>query len=149
MAVIIASLVVNVIVAGFFGVVLAFGLTRIVPHADEVFGPDSPSRRILSCLYLAIALVSIAGLAIPQFRLPIVFVLFPLQIIYKLLTLVIVRDLRNPVPWSNLAISALHGVSLWLAVAGAGATQPGKAVTNAVPANQAMHGAREHVLRNG
>jgi len=117
-AVIIASLVVNVVVAGFFGVVLAFGLTRILPHADAVFGPDSPSRRILSCLYLAIAIVSVVAIVLPQYRLPIVLVLFPLQIIYKLLTLVIVRDFRNPVPWSNLAISVLHGVSLWLASAG-------------------------------
>jgi hypothetical protein len=123
-AVIIVSLVVNVAVAGFFGVVLALGLSKILPHADAVFGPDSPSRRILACLYLAIALVSLAGLSIPQFRLPIVFVLFPLQIIYKLLTVVIVRDLRNPVPWCNLAISTLLGVSLWLASTGPVGTHP-------------------------
>jgi hypothetical protein len=113
-AVIIASLVVNVVVAGFFGVVLAFGLTRILPHADAVFGPDSPSRRILPCLYLAIAIVSVVAIVLRQYRMPIVFVLFPLQIVYKVLTVVVVRDLRNPVPWCNLAISVLHGASLWV-----------------------------------
>ncbi len=49
MAIIGFSLVVNVLVAGFFGVTLAFGLSRVVPNADAVFGPDSPSRRILAC----------------------------------------------------------------------------------------------------
>ncbi len=110
------SLVVNVLVAGFFGVTLAFGLSRVVPNADAVFGPDSPSRRILACLYLAIAAVSVVALVDPQKRVPIVLVLFPLQIFYKVLTVFVVTDRRNPVPWSNLAISVLHAASLWIAL---------------------------------
>lgn len=39
-------------------------------------------------------------------------VLFPLQIFYKLSTLPAIGDCRNPVPWRNLTISALHAISL-------------------------------------
>jgi hypothetical protein len=115
-AIILASLVVNVLVAGFFGVVLAFGCTRLLPRADAVFGPDSPSRRILACLYLAIAAASVTALVVPQVRMNIVLVLLPLQIVYKVLTAFVVADLKNPVPWCNLAISAIHAASLWIAL---------------------------------
>jgi hypothetical protein len=45
-------------------------------------------------------------------------VLFPLQILYKTLTLFFVADWKNPVPWWNLVISALHAASLWIAFSG-------------------------------
>jgi len=115
MLLILASLIVNVVVAGFFGLAAGFNLTSMLPKLDVVFGPDTPSRRILSCLYLAIAAVSIVALVVPSLRMPIVVVLLPLQILYKLLTLFFVADARNPVPWWNLVISALHAASLWVA----------------------------------
>jgi len=58
MLIIVASLFVNVLVAGFFGVATGFNLNSILPKLDVVFGPDTPARRILSCLYLAIAAIS-------------------------------------------------------------------------------------------
>ena len=45
-------------------------------------------------------------------RMSIVVVLLPLQILYKILTPFFVTDRTNPVPWWNLAISALHAASL-------------------------------------
>jgi hypothetical protein len=50
----------------------------------------------------------------------IVVVLLPLQIVYKMLTLFFVADSKNPVPWWNLVISALHAASLWAAFSGQG-----------------------------
>lgn len=116
MSIIVASLVVNVLVAGFFGLVTGFNLDSILPKLDVVFGPDTPSRRILSCLYLAIAAISAVALVVAPLRMNVVVVLLPLQILYKLLTLFFVADARNPVPWWNLVISALHAASLWVAV---------------------------------
>jgi hypothetical protein len=115
MTIILLSLFVNVFVAGYMGAVIGFSLNRALPRLDEVFGPDTPSRRILACLYLAIAAVSIVAIAVGDFRLPIVRVLLPLQIFYKLLTLILVTDRKNPVPWTNLAISGLHFFSLYVA----------------------------------
>jgi len=45
MPIIVASLVVNVLVAGFFGLATGFSLNSILPKLDVVFGPDTPSRR--------------------------------------------------------------------------------------------------------
>jgi len=118
MSIIVASLVVNVLVAGFFGLATGFNLNSLLPKLDVVFGPDTPSRRILACLYLAIAAVSAVALLVVPLRMGIVVVLFPLQILYKTLTVFFVADLKNPVPWWNLVISALHAASLWIAFSG-------------------------------
>jgi hypothetical protein len=107
---ILASFVVNVVVAGFMGAAIGF---RLLPRMDRVFGADTAARQILACLYLAIAAASVVALFAPPLRLPIAAVLFPLQIFYKLLTLYFVRDRWNPVPWSNLVISVLLTVSLF------------------------------------
>jgi len=120
MPIIVASLVVNVLVAGFFGLVIGFNLDWVLPKLDAVFGPDTPSRRILACLYLAIAAVSAVALAVVPLRMSIVVVLLPLQILYKMLTLFFVADRKNPVPWWNLVISALHAASLWIVFSGQG-----------------------------
>ncbi|MEI7927731.1 MAG: hypothetical protein WCH40_04215 [Verrucomicrobiales bacterium] len=115
MTLILLSLVVNVLVAGYMGFAIGFRLNRMLPGLDEVFGPDSTSRQILACLYLAIAVCSVVALADSSLRLRIIVVLFPLQIFYKVLSAFLVTDRRNPVPKANLAISVLHGVSLYYA----------------------------------
>jgi len=120
MSIIVASLVVNVLVAGFFGLATGFSLNSILPKLDVVFGPDTPSRRILACLYLAIAAVSAVALLAVPLRMSIVVVLLPLQILYKTLTVLFVADPTNPVPWWNLVICALHAASLWVAFSGQG-----------------------------
>ena len=120
MPIIVASLVVNVIVAGFFGLATGFSLDSMLPKLGVVFGPDTPARRILACLYLAIAGASVVALVVVPLRMSIVVVLLPLQIAYKMLTLFFVADRKNPVPWWNLVISVLHAASLWAAFSGQG-----------------------------
>ena len=120
MTIIVASLIVNVLVAGFFGLATGFSLNSMLPKLDVVFGPDTPARRILACLYLAIAGASAVALVLVPLRMSIVVVLLPLQIVYKTLTLFFVADSKNPVPWWNLVISALHAASLWAAFSGQG-----------------------------
>jgi hypothetical protein len=91
-------------------------MLRDVPAMRASFGPDSPARRILACLYGTIALASAAALAaqaaaIPALSILIACVLFPLQIIYKFATLPVV-GWANPVVKSNLAIALLHAATL-------------------------------------
>ena len=81
MFLILISLIVNVLVAGFMGTAIGFSLNRALPGLDKVFGPDTPARRILACLYLAIAVASIVAIASVNLRLPTIWVLFPLQVL--------------------------------------------------------------------
>lgn len=107
------SLVINVVVAGFWGVVLGF-----FPRAhfrDWPYGGDTPGSRILSSLYLTIALLSIYALVEPDRLYSVCIFLFGFQIIYKSLSAITARDLRNPVVLSNLLIAVIHSISLgWL-----------------------------------
>ncbi len=85
---------------------------------DDAFGPDSPARRILACVYFAILLTSLyalirAGFGAPQIAVQIALVLFPLQITYKLATAIAV-GIDNPIVISNLAVAALHSATLVL-----------------------------------
>jgi hypothetical protein len=107
------SLVINVAVAGFWGVVLGF-----FPRAhfrNWPFGGDTPGSRILSSLYLTIAFLSLYALADPARMSPVCPYLFGFQIVYKSLSAVTVRDFRNPVVLSNILIMVIHSISLgWL-----------------------------------
>ena len=107
------SLVINVLVAGFWGIVLGF-----FPRAHFrkwPFGGDTSGSRILSSLYLAIMFLSLYALITPGRMHGICIFLFTFQIIYKALSAVTVRDFRNPVVLSNLLIVVIHSISLgWL-----------------------------------
>ena len=90
------SHIVNVLVAGMMGTLLFFNSdSQII----EVFGPQTPARQILSCVYLSIAIMSSAALISKSKTISIAIVLFPVQIVYKILTLIAVSDILNPVPW--------------------------------------------------
>lgn len=83
---------------------------------EDAFGPDSPARRILACVYFAILLTSLyalirAGIGAPHIAVQIALVLFPLQITYKLTTAFAV-GMDNPVVLTNLAVVALHAATL-------------------------------------
>lgn len=116
MLLIIVSHIVNLVVV----TIIPWLIAHDAPAMAVVYGPDTPARRILACLYATIALASgyaLADLAItgdPARALRIASVLFPLQIIYKIATAPAV-GLRNPVVVSNLAIAALHATSLAVA----------------------------------
>ncbi len=83
------------------------------------WGARTPARDILLAIYIAILTASIALLAVVAAAGPAVAVdaaavsLFAVQIVYKVLTAMTVRDaLRNPVVLSNLGIAAVHGVTV-------------------------------------
>lgn len=89
------------------------------------WGARTPARDILLAIYIAILTASIALLAVVATTGPSVAVdaaaasLFAVQIVYKVLTAMTVRDaLRNPVVLSNLGIAAVHGVTVATLVPG-------------------------------
>jgi hypothetical protein len=79
-----------------------------------VYGEASPARSILVSVYLAIAVTSALALLFPTYSIMIAKVLFPLQIIYKVSTIVTVGSITHPVVVNNLLISAVHAISLFV-----------------------------------
>ena len=116
----VASHLVNVAVAGVLPFLMLGGRATL----DEVYGPDTPARRILAALYAAIALASLVApvghfaLGRGEILIRVALVLFPVQIAYKVMTAPIV-GWTHPVVISNLAIAALHAASLWRLTRGA------------------------------
>jgi hypothetical protein len=96
-------------VAGLMGTLLFFNAGERITN---VFGENTAARQILSCLYLSIAIFSTIGLFDQRYFIKIALILFPMQIVYKLLTLIAVKDKKNPVPYYNLGISILHSFSI-------------------------------------
>ena len=96
------SLLLNVVVL----VPVCIGLLTHAEWTDESYGDNTPARRILLSIYLAFLIVSAALLVFndPKF----VMALLTVQVMYKLITPVVVGSLDNPVVVSNLAISCLH-----------------------------------------
>jgi hypothetical protein len=97
-----------------FTVAITIWFDRI--GVESEFGPDTPARRILACLYLAIGLISIYGLALISLgrsddAISIVTTLFPLQILYKIMTAIAV-GLHSNVVRANLGVVALLSLTL-------------------------------------
>lgn len=95
--------------------VVGFLIANDLP-AQRAYGPDTPARRILICVYGAILLASVALLAASwagQDILAHAQTLLAVQVIYKLATLPAVGA-RNPVVIANLGIAALHAATLWV-----------------------------------
>ncbi len=113
MTIMIISYIVNILVAGLMGTLLFFNFRKPAEHMLKVFGENTSGRQILACLYLSIAIFSVFGLFNETYFLKIALFLFPFQILYKTLTLISVKDKRNPVPYANLAISILHVFSVY------------------------------------
>lgn len=101
-----ASLVVNVAVLVPVVAVLLFD-TRA---ARDTWGPRSPGRQILLAIYLSILALSVALLVWGDARVSAGLLLA--QVVYKVLSPVTVGTLKHPVVLSNLAIAALHTVTL-------------------------------------
>jgi hypothetical protein len=110
MIIVTISHIVNVVVAGS----IAYLLFTNAPSMVAAYGEASPARAILSSVYLAIALVSAFALIFPVYSVTIAKVLFPLQILYKLSTIITVGTITHPVVTANVFISVLHGISLFL-----------------------------------
>ncbi len=106
------SLIVNLAIV----LPLTAALLARMPAMATVYGPDSPARRILACLYGTIGAVSLWALWLlltgaPDRAAAIAGPLLVLQIVYKLATAPAV-GLRSPVVLTNLAVSLLHGATL-------------------------------------
>lgn len=95
-----------------------FGVLHFIKpeRVDEVYGPDSDARRILGCVYLAIAMVSTVAL-LPRHthvqRLLVAMPLFVVQIVYKIATIFAV-GFGNPVTIANLGIAVWQLMTLFL-----------------------------------
>ena len=106
------SLIVNVAVL----VPVLWGLLTASPGSEAAFGADTPARRILISVYLAIAAISAVLLAAPAgWRTVLVPGLLLLQVIYKVVTVPMLGP-SHPVALANLAIAAIHALTLWTLV---------------------------------
>lgn len=106
-----AALVLNLIIL----LPLLWVLRADSPAMIACYGPDTAARRILSCVYGAIAVASAGLIALHvvghPWALPMTLSLFSVQILYKTATAYIV-PLRNPVVQTNLAVVGVQGVAL-------------------------------------
>jgi hypothetical protein len=100
------SLIVNIIVL----TVVCFGIISGAKWISYGYGSDQPSLRILLSVYLAILISSIILLLRPSSHF--IFALLCLQVIYKLLSPLVVGVYSNPVVLSNICVALLHVVSM-------------------------------------
>ncbi len=85
------------------------------PAVCTILGPDSPSRRLLGCLFLTLALLSTLGLyAWPtghdETAMAVLLGLLPTQIVWSVMSILALP--RSPLVRGGLALSALHAVTL-------------------------------------
>jgi hypothetical protein len=78
---------------------------------NDSFGIESPARGILLSIYLAILIFSAALLF--KFDPKFVMALLLVQVVYKVLSPIMVGTLTNPVIISNLFIALFHSYSIW------------------------------------
>ena len=107
-ALIYASLGINIFVL----VPVCLGLLNKADWTLPAYGPDTAARGILLSVYLAILVTSVGLLFKPIPAM--VAALLLVQIIYKFSTPFTVGSFTNPVVISNLAIAAVHCVTLWV-----------------------------------
>ena len=113
MVFLVVSLMVNVVVFGLYPIaLLGHGVTML-----NAYGPDTPARRTVACIYgsLAVlsfaALVSVAVLRETSVLVQIATVILPFQILFIALTRWSIGG-RNPLANANLAIAALHLIAV-------------------------------------
>ena len=87
------------------------GLLRGSAVAGRAFGPDTAARRLLAAVFATILCASLAALAFPDKAAEIAHTLFPLQILYKAMTLPLL-GLTHPVARVNAAVAALHTATM-------------------------------------
>jgi uncharacterized membrane protein len=87
-----------------------------LPQTEQSFGPTTEGRSILISIYMAIAIVSVALIAMHLKRLawamPMTVALFAVQITYKLIT-VPMAGLSNSVVISNLVVVVVQVLALF------------------------------------
>lgn len=102
-----ASLLLNILVL----VPVCITLIWNNQHMTNVAGIFTPARGILLAIYLTILIASTALLFYTDIKLA--FGLFVMQIIYKVLSPLTVKTIKNPIVISNLLIAAFHLVTIY------------------------------------
>lgn len=100
--------VINIVVL----VPVCLGLLRKPESMNAVFGSDTTSRQILTCMYLTIIVISTYALIDFQQAIVIGMILFPFQIIYKLLSLILIKDKKVAVYKFNLFVAVFHSMTM-------------------------------------
>ena len=102
----VAALILNLIIL----VPLVFALTSGHAKMDAAFGPDSDARRILTCVYAAIGVISADLIALHlinhHWAVPMTVALFAVQLTYKLATVAAVGR-ASPVVVTNMVVVAV------------------------------------------
>lgn len=93
---------------------VCFSLITSASWVETAYGAASPARSILLAVYLAILIGSVVLLIQPVPEM--VMALLLVQIVYKLISVITVGSLANPVVASNVAIAAVHAVTVFLIV---------------------------------
>jgi hypothetical protein len=101
------SLLLNILVL----IPVCSGLYLKANWAVDSYGIETPARGILISIYLAILIFSIVLLF--NFDPKMVLALLSVQIIYKLVSPIMVGTITNPVIISNIFIAAFHSYSVW------------------------------------
>jgi len=101
------SLVLNILVL----IPVCSGILLKANWAVDSFGVETPAQGILLSIYLAILIFS--ALLLFKFDPKFVMALLSVQIIYKLLSPIMVGTFTNPVIISNLIIALFHSYSVW------------------------------------
>jgi len=102
-----ASLLLNIVVL----IPVCFFILTNNRKMEKVVGEFNPARGILIAIYTAILLASVLLLFFMDVKLA--FALFFMQIVYKLLSPVTVKTIRNPVVISNIFIAIFHLVTIY------------------------------------
>jgi hypothetical protein len=90
---------------------VCFGILSGQEFVSRGWGMAQPSLYLLLSIYCTIFIASFYLLIRPNLYL--IFSLLSMQVIYKMLSPIFVGSLQNPVVISNLAIAAVHLVSLY------------------------------------
>lgn len=101
------SLLLNILVL----IPVCSGLLLKANWSVDSYGIDTPARGILLSIYLAILIFS--AVLLFYFDPKMVLALLSVQIIYKLISPIMVGTMTNPVIISNIFIALFHAYSVW------------------------------------
>jgi hypothetical protein len=101
------SLLLNILVL----IPVCSGILLNANWAIDSYGMETPARGILLSIYLAILIFS--AILLFKFDAKMVIALLSVQIIYKLLSPIMVGSMTNPVIISNVFIAVFHSYSVW------------------------------------
>lgn len=101
------SLLLNILVL----IPVCSGLFLKADWVVDFYGLQTPARGILFSIYLAILFCS--AMLLFKFDSKLVMALLSVQIIYKLLSPIMVGTITNPVIISNVFIALFHTYSVW------------------------------------